>query len=41
MKAKREAEEEAEALEMMMNVKCLDTGTTHSADHLNEKARHR
>ena len=23
---------------MMMNVKCLDTGTTHSADHLNEKA---
>ena len=25
---------------MMMNVKCLDTGTTHSADALNEKARH-
>ena len=34
------AKEEAEALEMMMNVKCLDTGTTHSAEDLNEKARH-
>ena len=38
--AARLAKEEAEALEMMMNVKCLDTGTTHSAEDLNAKARH-